>query len=99
MIIRYPVRLGPGFFGDGVRTHGPSMYTLSIHSFSILLNHFGLVDIQIYSVMQSDGNSFCGDVVLGSFNVSYRDEDSILEQMYYKQISWDLNYEDFIFLK
>ena len=25
--------------------------------------------------MQSDGNSFCGDVVLGSFNMSYRDED------------------------
>ena len=40
--------------------------------------------------MQSDGNSFCGDVVLGSFNSSYRDEDSILEQRYEKQISWDI---------
>ena len=40
--------------------------------------------------MKSDGNSFCGDVVLNSFNMSYRDEDSILEQKYGVQISWDL---------
>ena len=40
--------------------------------------------------MQSDGNSFCGDVVLDSFNMSFRDEDSILEQKYEKQISLDL---------
>ena len=52
-----------------------------------------------YSVMQSDGNSFCGDVVMDSFNTSYRDEDSILDQKYEKQISWDLHYEDFIFKK
>ena len=31
----------------------------------------------MYSVMQSDGNSFCGDVVLNSFNMVYSDEDSI----------------------
>ena len=49
--------------------------------------------------MQSDGNSFCGDVVLDSFNTVYRDDDSILEQKYEKQISWDLYYKDFIFLK
>ena len=36
--------------------------------------------------MQSDGNSFCGDVVLDGFNMSYRDEDSILEQKYENQI-------------
>ena len=30
-----------------------------------------------YSVMQSDVNSFVGDVVLTSDNVAYRDEDSI----------------------
>ena len=47
--------------------------------------------------MQSDGNSFCGDVVLGIFNMLYRDEDSILEQTYEKQISWNLYYEDFLF--
>ena len=35
-----------------------------------------------YSVMQSEGNSFCGDVVLDGFNVSYRDDDSILAQKY-----------------
>ena len=49
--------------------------------------------------MQSDGNSFCGDVVLDGFNMSYRDEDSILEQKYEKQISWYLYYEDFIIQK
>ena len=32
-----------------------------------------------YSVMQSNGNSFCGDVVLDRFNMAYR-EDSILDQ-------------------
>ena len=32
--------------------------------------------------MRSDGNSFCGDVVLDSFNMSYRDEDSILVKKY-----------------
>ena len=25
--------------------------------------------------MQSDGNSFCGDVVLGSLNMEFRDEE------------------------
>ena len=31
----------------------------------------------MYSVMQSDGNSLCGYVVLDSLNISYRNEDSI----------------------
>ena len=35
-----------------------------------------------YSVMQSDGNSFCGDVVLDSFNKASRDEVNILNQIY-----------------
>ena len=30
--------------------------------------------------MQSDGNSFCGDVVLDGSNMSDRDKDSILDQ-------------------
>ena len=34
----------------------------------------------LYSVMQSDGNSFCRDVVLDSFNMANMDEDSILDQ-------------------
>ena len=33
-------------------------------------------------------------VVLGSFNMSYRDEEIILEQKYEKQISWDLHIKD-----
>ena len=45
--------------------------------------------------MQSDGNSLCRDVVLDSFNVPYRDEDSILDLKYAKEIFWDLYNEDF----
>ena len=45
--------------------------------------------------MQSDGNSFFGDVVLSSFNISYMDEDSILDLKYEKQIFCALHYEDF----
>ena len=40
------------------------------------------LDLKSYSVMQSDGNSYCGDVVLDSFNKVYWDEDTILEQIY-----------------
>ena len=50
-----------------------------------------------YSLMQSDGNSFCGDVVLDSFNKAYRDKDTILDQKYEKRIFFYLYYEDFIF--
>ena len=49
------------------------------------------------SVMQSAWDSFCVDVVLDSFTMPYRDEDSILDQKYRKQISLDLYYEDFEF--
>ena len=37
-----------------------------------------------YSVKQSDGERFYEDVVLDSFHISYRDEDSILEQKVWK---------------
>ena len=40
--------------------------------------------------MQSDGNIFCGDVVLDGFNSAYMDEDSILDQKHEKQIYMDL---------
>ena len=36
------------------------------------------VVVHSYSVMQSDGNSFCRDVVFDSFNKSYWDEDNSL---------------------
>ena len=32
--------------------------------------------------MQSDGNRFCGDVVMNSFNKASRDEENILDQVY-----------------
>ena len=53
----------------------------------------------VYSVMQSDGNSISGEVVLDSFNISYRDDDNIFDKMWEKQISWDFFYEDLKFLK
>ena len=49
----------------------------------------------MYSVMQSDGNSFSGDVVLDRFSMVNSDEDSIQDQNYVKQIFWDLYYEEF----
>ena len=62
-----------------------------------LIGRENLVDELTYSVMQSDGNNFCGDLVSDGFNMSYRDEDSISEQKCEKQISWDLYHKDFIF--
>ena len=35
-----------------------------------------------YSVMQSDGNSFCGDVFMENVTMAYTDEDSIVDQIY-----------------
>ena len=43
--------------------------------------------------MQSDGNSFCGDVVLNGDNMTYRIYDNILDQ-YEKQIFLDFYHED-----
>ena len=43
--------------------------------------HTSNVNIK-YSVVKSDGNSFCGDVVLDSFDMAYRGKDSILDQQY-----------------
>ena len=45
----------------------------------------GEQDIITYSVMQSDGNSFCGDVISDTFNKASRDEDNILELIYKKK--------------
>ena len=45
--------------------------------------------------MKSEGNSFGEDGVLESVNMEYRGVDSILDQIYEKQIFLDLYYEDF----
>ena len=50
---------------------------------------------QRYSVMRSDGNRFCGNVVLDSFHMVYRHDDSVLDQKFEKQISRDCYYKDF----
>ena len=47
--------------------------------------------------MQLGGNSFRGVVFLDSFNMAYRDENSILDKKYEKEIFCDLNYKDFKF--
>ena len=45
-------------------------------------NSYGQDVVFIYSVMQSDGKSFGEDVVLDSVDMAYREEDSILDQIY-----------------
>ena len=54
----------------------------------------GHFSVYQYSVMQSDGNSFWGDVVLDSFDMAYRDEDNILDQMN-KTNMFGFYYDDF----
>ena len=46
-----------------------------------------------YSLMQSDVNSFWGNVVLDSFDMAYRDIRTILDQQHVKLISRYLNNE------
>ena len=45
--------------------------------------------------MQSDGNRFCGDAALDSFNMANRHEDSVLDQKYEKKIYRDCYDKDF----
>ena len=54
-------------------------------------------DYKTYSVMQSDWNRFCGDVVLDSFNIAYGHEDCVFYQKNEKQISRNRYYEDLDF--
>ena len=49
--------------------------------------------------MLADENSFCGDIVLDSFNMTYIGENSIIKQKYGRQIIWDLYYEDLEFFE
>ena len=48
--------------------------------------------------MQSDGNSFCGDVVLESFNKASQDEDKILDQIFKSKHSSSTKTEFYEFL-
>ena len=48
-----------------------------------------------YSVMQSDKNSFFGDVVVNSFYMAYIDDYSILDKKYEKKIFWNLYHRGF----
>ena len=49
-------------------------------------NKISLMISNIYSFMQSDGNSICGDVVLDNFNMVCSDEDNLEDQKYEKRI-------------
>ena len=40
--------------------------------------------------MQSEQNSLRGDVVLDSFNMAFRDEDNIFDQINQKAVHFDL---------
>ena len=51
----------------------------------------------MYSITQTLSNSLLGDVVLDSYNIVYWDEDSILDQIYEKQICSTFYSEDFEF--
>ena len=42
----------------------------------------------VNSVMQSDGNSFCGDVISDSFNKKFWDKKHILDQIYKSKYVW-----------
>ena len=42
--------------------------------------------IIVYSVMQSDGNSFCQDVMLENINLASRVKNRISDQIYEKKI-------------
>ena len=46
--------------------------------------------------MQSDRNSFCGNVVLDSVNIKHKDVDNIC-QLYENQVHLELFYYDFYF--
>ena len=47
--------------------------------------------------MQSDGDGFCGDVVLDSINMACKDKNIILNQIYEMQLYSVLYSEDFDF--
>ena len=49
----------------------------------------------LYSVMQSEGNSFCWDGVLDSFNKGSRDENNSLDKKQEQQKCSDFYYDDF----
>ena len=51
-------------------------------SLLVLISFFWFSTEVFYSVMQSDCNSFCGDVVFDTFNKASRNEENILDQMY-----------------
>ena len=53
--------------------------------------------MQTVSKIGSDYKSFSDNFVLDSFNMASDGKDSILDQMYGKQICLDLDHEDFEF--
>ena len=55
---------------------------LSLYKKTIDIITTRLLIFRRYSVMQSDGNGFDGDVVSDSFNKASRDEDNLLDKIY-----------------
>ena len=67
--------------GLGIR-QGTPQYSSSSQDPAWLFTYLVFRKWSSYSVMHSDGNSSCGDVVSDRFNKTNRDEDNILEQIY-----------------
>ena len=60
------------------------------------LSSYLAAEVNIVQFVQSDGNSFYGDVVSDSFDKTSRDEDNILDQTHtYKQMCSYQYYDDF----
>ena len=68
-------------------------------SYPNIEKYFSMYPTYMYTVMQSDRNTFYGDVVMDSCNKTSRNEDNILDQIYQIQIFSDLYYEDLKFLE
>ena len=67
---------------------------LLVRSLSNVIKHFLCAKIKLQCDAIRWPGTFCGDVVLDNFNMSYRDEDSILDQKYEQQLFCVLSYED-----
>ena len=71
-----------------------------VHQSKLLLSRAKLENqpvFGIYRVMQPDLNSFCGGFVLDSVNTVSRNKDSILYQIYVKQICADFYFDSLFF--
>ena len=82
----------PNFWAGWCPNLGPA--THSYYTLKWKVNFKPGILVSKYSVMQSNGNSFCGDVVLDSLNMVFSEIEFKTNIM---KMFWDLYYKDFIF--